>query len=354
MTRGGPRPRPDLDALQPYRSSETRAGRIFLHANENPYPLPSEISEEIAEAAAALELNRYPDPEATELVSELATYAGVDPSWVWVGDGSNEVLLQSCLAYGGPGRTALLFEPTYVMHQRQARTAGTEVAVVRRAEDLSIPLRSALDTIERERPDVVFICTPNNPTGTVTPLEDVEEITRAADGLVVIDEAYFEFSGISFVPYLADNPNVIVVRTLSKAFRLAGVRLGYGVAAPELLEHLRRVRMPYAQSSFTQLAAAIVLRHREKVLEAVAGIVSERDRLATALGAVGGVRVFPSGANFVFFRHPRPDELLATLSERGIVIRDFTHLEGCEGCLRVTAGTPDENDAFLEAASALR
>jgi len=348
-----PEPRPDLDKLQPYRSSETAGGRIFLHANENPYPLPSEVTEEILDAAASLELNRYPDAEPRELIDEIATYAGVDPSWVWIGDGSNEVLLQSCLAYGGPGRTALLFEPTYVMHQRQARMAGTDVAVARRDGDFTIAVTEALGAIERVRPDIVFVCSPNNPTGTVTAVPDIRQIAAASPGLVVVDEAYFEFSNLSLVPYLADHPNAMVVRTLSKAFRLAGVRLGYGIASPELLEQLRRVRMPYAQSSFTQVAATIVLRHREKVLEVVAGIASERDRLAAALEDMEGVDVFPGGANFVFFRHPDPTGLLSALAQQGIVIRDFGHLDGCENCLRVTAGRPDENDAFLEVAATL-
>lgn len=349
-----PRPRPELSSLQPYWSSQTKGGRIFLHANENPYPLPAEVREEILEAAASLELNRYPNAEPTDLVGEVATYAGVDPSWVWLGDGSNEVLLQACLAYGGPGRTALLFDPTYVMHQRQARMAGTAVETSRRGTDFSIPLEAALKAIDRIRPDVVFVCTPNNPTGTVTPLDDVKAIAEATPGLVLVDEAYFEFSGLSLVPYLAEHANVIVVRTLSKAFRLAGVRLGYGIAAPEILENLRRVRMPYAQSSFTQLAATIVMRHREKVLEVVSTIASERDRVAATLAGLQGVEVFAGSANFVFFRHPEAARLLETLSERGIVIRDFSYVEGCDNCLRVTAGTPEENDAFLEVTTALR
>ena len=348
-----PRPRADLDKLQPYRSSEVSGGRILLHANENPYPLPVEIKEEILEAAAAIELNRYPAPEPVELISEIATYAGVDPSWVWIGDGANEVLLQSCLAFGGPGRTALLFEPTYVMHQRQTRMAGTEVESIRRGGDFAISVPDALDAIERLQPDVVFVCSPNNPTGTVTPLDDVRTIATAAPELVVVDEAYFEFCGVSMVPYLAEHPNVLVTRTLSKAFRLAGVRLGYGIASPEMLESLRRVRMPYAQSSFTQLAATIVLRHREKVLELVSTISSERDRVATALGRLEGVEVAPGGANFVFFRDARSADLLAALEAQGIVIRDFGYLPGLQNCLRVTAGTPEENDAFLQVASSL-
>lgn len=348
-----PVPRPELETLQPYRSSETRGGRILLHANENPYALPAEVMQEIVDATASLELNRYPDPEPSELIAEVATYAGVGQAWVLIGDGSNEILLQSCLAYGGPGRTALLFDPTYVMHQRQARMAGTAVEIVGRRKDFTIDVDAAIQAIRRIEPAVVFVCSPNNPTGTVTPLDDIRKIAEASSGLVVVDEAYFEFSGTTLVPYLEEHPNVIVARTLSKAFRLAGVRLGYGIASPDLLEQIRRVRMPYSQSSFTQLAATIVMRNREKVLEVVAGIISERDRIAEALAQLSGVEVFRGGANFVFFRHGNAERLVAALAERGIVVRDFTYLPGCDGCVRVTAGTPAENDEFLAATAAL-
>ena len=355
MTSGTPRtpsPRPELEDLQPYRSSETAGGRIFLHANENPYPLPPEITDELRDAVTSLELNRYPS-EPHELRSELATYTGVDPAWVWLGDGSNEVLLQACLAFGGPGRTALVFEPSYVMHHRQARMAGTDVVVTRRRPDFSIDIDDALGTIERVAPHVVFVCSPNNPTGTLTPLEDVRRIADAAPGLVLVDEAYFEFSGVTLVPYLTEHPNVVVVRTLSKAFRLAGIRLGYGIASPDVLEWMQRVRMPYGQSAFTLLAATVVLRRREKILERVGEIIAERDRVAERLAALGGAEVFAGAANFVFFRHARAGDLVSGLAAQGIVIRDFGHLVGCEHCLRVTAGTPEENDAFLEAAAAL-
>lgn len=348
-----PKPRPELQNLRPYRTSETATGRIFLHANENPYPLPREITDEILEAAAALELNRYPDAEVSELRNEIAGYAGVDPSWIWIGDGANEVLLQACLAYGGPGRTSLHFEPSYVMHHRQAGMAATRMEVLRRTDNFSIDIDTALESIDRSRPDVVFVCSPNNPTGTVTPIDDIRRIARSSDALIIVDEAYFEFSGASLVPYLAEHPNVIVVRTLSKAFRLAGVRLGYGIASPDLLEELGRVRMPYGQSAFTQLAATVVLRHREKVLETVSAIIAERERLGDRLGELPGVEMFASGANFVFFRHPNSSRLLEGLAAQGIVIRDFSYMEGCDNCLRVTAGRPDENDEFLEAAAAL-
>jgi histidinol-phosphate aminotransferase len=327
-----------------------QTGRIFLHANENPYPLPDDVMAQIVEATARLELNRYPDLSAAgELTSELASYAGVDPDWIWIGDGSNEVLLQACLAYGGPGRTALLFEPTYRMHYRQARMAGTAVEIRQRVSDFAIDMEDALSALERIRPDVVFVCTPNNPTGTVTPAGDVIRIASAAPGLVVVDEAYYEFSGETLVPNLSELPNVLVVRTMSKAFRLAGLRLGYGIADPRLLETMSAVRMPYAQSAFTLAAGTIVLRNRDKVLDKVDVIVAERDRLARELSKT--TDVFGSGANFVLFRPADAAALLEALARNGIVVRDFSQLPGCEACLRVTAGLPEENDEFLATVS---
>jgi histidinol-phosphate aminotransferase len=341
-----PKPRPDLEGLAPYSTSDTATGRIWLHANENPYPLPQPVMDEIAAETARLQLNRYPSADAgLELQRELASYAGVDPEWIWVGDGSNEVLLQTCLAYGGPGRTALLFEPTYRMHYRQARMAGTATEFRMRRDDFTIDVDEALASIARLQPDVVFVCSPNNPTGTITPHDDIVRIASAAPGLLVVDEAYYEFCGETVIPDHIDN--VIVVRTMSKAFRLAGLRLGYGIAHPDLLAGMRSVRMPYGLSSFTQAAALVVLKRRDEVLDKVDELIAERDRIAAGLAKVA--EVFPSGANFVLFRPADGDALLSALAAKGIVIRDFRTLEGTPGCLRVSVGTPGENDEFLAA-----
>jgi histidinol-phosphate aminotransferase len=342
-----PRPRPELEALQPYRTSDASSGRILLHANENPYPPPEHIVDEMYALARKHGLNRYPDG-GSELAAELSAYAGVPPEWIWIGDGSNVVLLQACLAYGGPGRKALVFEPTYRMHHRQAAMAGTEVVEAHREHDFRLDAYKATEAIEAEQPDIVFVCSPNNPTGTTSPIDDLRRIASSAPGLVVIDEAYHEFCGETFVGELAAFPNVLIVRTLSKAFRLAAVRLGYGIAAPELLTELARVRMPYAQSSFTQAAGLVALRNRAELLRAVPAVIAERERLAETLGRTEGIDVSPSGANFVMFRWARAGELIDALAARGIVVRDFRHLPGCESRLRVTVGTEDENDEFLD------
>jgi histidinol-phosphate aminotransferase len=295
----------------------------------------------------AIELNRYPDPDPKALTSAIAEYAGVDPSWIWIGDGSNEVLLQACLAFGGPGRTALVFEPSYRMHYRQARMAGTDVTESKRTDDFEINIDDAIASIEIDKPDIVFVCSPNNPTGTVTSIDDIRRIADATRGLVVVDEAYFEFCGLSLVPLLSEHPNAIVVRTMSKAFRLANVRLGYGIASTDVLDQLRRVRMPYAQSSFTEIAATVALKHRDELLSAVHAIVEQREKIEDRLGELPDVEVYEGGANFVFFTHPDAPRLLKGLASKGIIIRDFTHL--VDGAMRVTAGTPDETDEFIEA-----
>jgi histidinol-phosphate aminotransferase len=342
--------RPDLAALEAYLPEKPPAGTL-LHANENPYPPPDDVMAEFLAEAKALTLNRYPDHSARELRTALAEYNDVDPAWVWVGTGSNEILLDACLAYGGAGRTAALFTPTYSMHHRQAIIAGTAIQPVPRAEDFSIDVDAALSAIEQTAPDVVFVCSPNNPTGTLTPLDDVRTIARAAGGLVLVDEAYYEFCGVTLLAELDEFPNVIVVRTLSKAFRLAGARIGYAIAHPDTLVPMLKVRMPYGQSSLSQLAARVALRRRDAMLDRVSAIVGERDRLERELGSLAGVEVFPSHANFVLFRTRRAREIGDGLAARGILIRDFT--SSIDGCLRVTAGTPAENDAFLAAISSL-
>jgi histidinol-phosphate aminotransferase len=231
--------------------------------------------------------------------------------------------------------------------------AGTTVVERSRGENFALDASTAVAAIDEVRPDIVFVCTPNNPTGTTTSIADLRTIADAAPGLVVIDEAYHEFCGETFVGELADFPNVLVARTLSKAFRLAAVRLGYGIAAPELLTELARVRMPYGQSSFTRAAGLVALRRRAELLYDVPKVIAERTRLSDVLDGIDGIEVSPSGANFLMFRWARAGELVDALAERGIVVRDFRHLPGCEDCLRVTVGTPDENDELLDVVKTL-
>lgn len=343
---GLPKPRPEIAALSAYRPGTPPTG-IRMHANESPYPPPADVMAEIADAITNSNLNRYPDVEANELRSQLSDYAGVDIECVWPGTGSNEILLNACLAYGGPGRRALLFEPTYAMHRLQATVSGMEVVSAPRGADMKLDVTVALEAIAGLRPDIVFVCSPDNPTGAVTPPEVISQIANAHDGLVICDEAYYEFSRMSMVPVLGAHPNVLVVRTLSKAFGLAGARLGYAVAHADVITNLVKVRMPYGQSTLAQVAATTVLKHRARLLERVDELIAERERVSAALSE--RAQVYESGANFILFRVPNAERVLTGLRECGVLVRDMTLINGCDGCLRVTVSTPEDNDAFLDA-----
>lgn len=341
-----PRPRDGLRQVEPYAAPQLDVP-VRLNTNECPLPLPESFSRHLAEAVAAIALNRYPDREALELRGALAERTGHPVEGVWVANGSNEVIEQLLLAYGGPGRRALLFEPTYALHGRLARLTHTEVVSV----PLEPPFELGPEHVRRAaeaRPDVVFVCSPNNPTGGARPPELVEELARLQDTLVVVDEAYIEFGGKSAAPLVADCPNVAVVRTFSKAFALAGARLGYCLAAPEVVQDLRRVRLPYHLSALAQAAGLVALGHAREALAIVEVVRRQRDRLLAELPGVPGVVAYPSDANFVLFRPPRPArEVWSELLARGVLVRDVS--DAVPGCLRVTAGTEAEVGAFLDA-----
>jgi histidinol-phosphate aminotransferase len=338
--------RADLEDVQPYGAPQIDAP-VRLNTNECPYPLPAPFAGALTEEVGRIPLHRYPDREATALREALARRTGHPVEGVWVANGSNEVLLHLCLAYGGSGRRALVFEPTYALHSLIPRIAG--LAVIRERLDGRFGLPS--DAPDRARsPAVVFVCSPNNPTGNAQPVDAVASLCEASDGLVVVDEAYGEFGGASAAPLLAEFPNLVVVRTFSKAFALAGARLGYCLAAPEVVGVLRRVRLPYHLSALTQAAGAVALRHAAEALAVLDRVRAERDRLVEGLEAAHGVEVFPSDANFVLFRTALHAETLwRALLDRGVLLRDVSSGPGLERCLRVTAGTPEETDAFLTA-----
>lgn len=338
-------PRPGLREVEPYAAPQLDVP-VRLNTNECPYPLPPAFAEELAEAVRGLPLHRYPDREALELRTRLAGLAGHDPEGTWVANGSNEILQQLLLAYGGAGRRIAVFEPTYAMHARIAWATGTGTL----REELPPPWRLETDRLVRaaERASVVFACSPNNPTGNTQDPEVLAAAARRAPGtLFVVDEAYVEFGGRSAAPLVRELPNLVVVRTFSKAFALAGARIGYCLATPEVVEDLRRVRLPYHLSALTQAAGLVALRYRDQALAILDAVRAERDRIAAALPGLGA-EVFPSEANFVLFRPPRPAaEVWRGLLERGVLVRDFSSLVA--GCLRVTAGTPEEVDRFLDA-----
>jgi histidinol-phosphate aminotransferase len=331
---------------------------VRLNTNENPYPLPEPLVQRIAERVreAARDLNRYPDRDAVELRTELARYltrtAGhtVNAANVWAANGSNEVIQQLLQAFGGPGRTAIGFEPSYSMHGLISRGTGTGWISGPRDEDFTIDVAAAAGTIAERRPDVVFITSPNNPTGTAVAADTVLALYEAAQAakpsLVVVDEAYGEFSHRpSLLPLTEGRPNMVVVRTMSKAFGAAGLRLGYLAAHPAVVDAVQLVRLPYHLSAVTQATALAALEHTDTLLGYVEQLKAERDRLVTELRAMG-YEVTDSDANFVQFgRFEDSPRAWQDMLDRGVLVRD----NGVPGWLRVTAGTPAENDAFLDA-----
>ncbi|MEV4435311.1 histidinol-phosphate transaminase [Streptomyces sp. NPDC049555] len=353
--------RDELRGKTPYGAPQLDVP-VRLNTNENPYPLPEPLVARIAErvAEAARHLNRYPDRDAVELRTELAAYLTrttgheVTRAHVWAANGSNEVLQQLLQTFGGPGRTALGFEPSYSMHALISRGTGTGWLHGPRRADFTIDVETAERTIAEHKPDVVFICSPNNPTGTAVDAATVLRLYEAAQAakpsMVVVDEAYGEFSHHpSLLPLLAGRPHLVLSRTMSKAFGAAGLRLGYLAADPAVVDAVQLVRLPYHLSAVTQATALAALEHTDTLLGYVEQLKTERDRLVTELRAMG-CEVTDSDANFVQFGVF--DDAHATwqaLLDHGVLVRD----NGVPGRLRVTAGTPAENDAFLDAMRAV-
>ncbi|TKJ18192.1 histidinol-phosphate transaminase [Blastococcus sp. CCUG 61487] len=347
--------RPELRGRTPYGAPQVPAEHR-LNTNENPHPLPDELLADLGAALghAALDLNRYPDRDARELRADLAAYlsrsAGttVRPEQVWAANGSNEVLQQILQAFGGAGRTALGFTPSYSMHPIIAAGTGTGWVDGHREEDFTIDAAAAAAQVREVDPEVVFVTSPNNPTGTAVPLGTIEAIYEATSGVVVVDEAYAEFARTgtpSALSLLPGRPRLVVSRTMSKAFGMAGLRLGYLAAAPAVVDALQLVRLPYHLSSLTQAAARAALAHTDALLATVDAVRAQRDRIVAALPEMGLTSV-PSDANFVLFgRFDDQAEAWQALLDRGVLVRDV----GLPGWLRVTAGTEAETSAFLTA-----
>ena len=343
--------RADLAGLEPYGAPQLDVP-VRLNTNENPYPPPAPVIRAIAAAAAqaAASLNRYPDRDAMALRADLAGYLGygLTVRHLWAANGSNEILQQLLQAFGGPGRTALGFEPSYSMHPLIAKTTGTGWLSGGRDGDFRLDAGRAAAVVREAAPDVVFLTSPNNPTGTALPLAVIEAVCTAAPGMVVVDEAYAEFardrtrSALTLLPGFG---RLVVTRTMSKAFALAGARVGYLAAAPEVVDALLLVRLPYHLSALTQAAARAALGHAPELLGRVAELRAERDRTVAWLRG-RGLDVAESDANFVLFgglrdRHATWQELL----DAGVLVRET----GPPGWLRVTIGTPEEMTAFRSA-----
>ncbi len=357
--------RADLRATTPYGAPQLDVP-VRLNTNENSYDVPQDVAIAVVEAVAGQvqHLNRYPDREFTALREALAGYlagpAGepVDVDQVWAANGSNEVLQQLLQAFGGPGRTAVGFTPAYSMHPRIAQVTGTAWVDAHRGgpgrADFDLTRDEATQQVRELDPDVVFLCSPNNPTGTALALDVVEAVYAASDrAVVVVDEAYAEFARTgtpSALSLLPGRPRLVVTRTMSKAFAFAGARLGYLVADPAVADALRLVRLPYHLSALTQAAACAAIAHAPTLLATVEAIKTERDRIVAELPGLG-LSPVPSDANFVLFGGLADERATwEGLLAHGVLVRDV----GLPGHLRVTAGTPAETSAFLDALRAVQ
>jgi histidinol-phosphate aminotransferase len=341
--------RPEVLALHAYHVPPA-SGMIKLDAMENPYPLPQALRAEIARAVADAEVNRYPDAGAHQLKDAIAKVTQLPPGMdVLLGNGSDEIIQLLALAVAKPGAVLLSVEPSFVMYRMIASFVGMRYVGVPLADDFSLDLDATLVAIEREKPALVFLAYPNNPTGNLFDAEAVRRIIQAAPGLVVVDEAYYAFARDSFIPHLGRYDNLLVMRTFSK-LGMAGLRLGFLAGAAAWLEQLEKVRLPYNVGVLPQLVAAKLLEHHEVLLAQAERIKQERASLLAALSAVDGVRVYPSEANFILLRVARATQIFEGLKQRGVLIKNLNGGHpALADCLRVTVGAPDENAGFVAA-----
>lgn len=343
--------RDDLRGQSPYGAPQKHV-RVQLNVNENTHPVPDDVAEDIVASirAALASVNRYPDREFTQLRESLASYLGhgLTPEQIWAANGSNEVLQQLLQAFGGPGRSVLGFPPTYSMHSILAAGTGTRWIPAQRDDEYRISPETVVAAIEEHQPDIVFLCGPNNPTGTPLPIETIEAAYAATDGIVMVDEAYAEFmpsDAPSALTLLPGRERLVVSRTMSKAFAFAGARVGYMAADPAVIDAVRLVRLPYHLSVLTQAAATAALRHAPEMLAMVDDIKAQRDRMVTELQAMG-YRTYETWSNFVLFGGVAdPHGTFEALLDRDVIVRDL----GIPNHLRVSAGTEEETTVFLDA-----
>lgn len=340
--------RPGLEALKSYVVEEADRA-IKLDANERPVNLPLSVRQRLVERMAELDFNRYPDIAQQGFRQTLAAGLGVDTANVAVGNGSSQLLQALCYVFGGPGRKVVFPDPSFAMYSIYAKLADSQPVPVQLEADFLLPPEKVLAAAAREQADLILLCTPNNPTGTVMTPEAVEYVVAGAKCPVAVDEAYFEFHGQTAAGLLPRYPNLVIVRTFSKAYGLASARVGYAVAGREIIALLSKALMPYNINMLSLTAAATVFELREEFTASIAETVAQRERLTAMLQELEGIKVYPSRANFLLFKTPKASELATHLAVVGIGVRDFSNAPSLQHCLRVTVGTPAENDAFLAA-----
>lgn len=355
---GRPTVRSDVALIEGYHSPQIDV-EVRLNTNEAPEPPPGEFLAALEAGLRGVDWHRYPDRAAATLRSRIAevegdaTPGGITADNVLAANGSNEVLQSICLAYGGAGRSVLTFEPTYALHSHIARVCGTTVTQASRNDDFTLDVAAAVDQIRSDRPAVTFLCSPNNPTGRLEPSDVVGAVLEAVesvDGLLVVDEAYGQFSPWSALSLVGEDRNVVVTRTYSKTWSAAALRLGYLVGPTWAVDQLDKVVLPYHLDAFTQLAGTLALDHLDEMHARVARLVEQRGLVAEGLDALG-VEQWPSSANFILFRPTQRsgDAVWQSLVDQSVLVRNCASWPGLTDCLRVTLGTPEENRRFLDA-----
>lgn len=334
----------DLKGMEPY-DAYYAPGVIRMDANENPHDFPTEVKEYMVSQMGPQFFGRYPDSMARELVYDLASFFGVGTENIVVGNGSDELILNIMLAFG-VGRKVHIASPTFSMYGIHARVAGAVPVNVQRDQDFGVDVKAMIRSAGED--SVIIICNPNNPTGTATRPEDIAALAGSTNSLVVVDEAYIEFGGQSSIPLLDKYPNLLVMRTFSKAFGLAGMRVGYLLASPEVVRELMRIKQPFNVNSFSQMAARSVLKFRNLFQDRIGQIMLDRKNLDKNLREIPGVKVYPTVANFLFFSTGAPaGEVYQGLLEEGVMVR-FIGVPGRGDYLRVSVGTERENNIFID------
>ena len=338
---------PDVRSLSPYEAREAECV-VKLDGNESPYDLMEEFGEEVSERLRRISLNRYPDPEARSLRAALSRSASFPEDGILLGNGSDEIIQMIVSVFACKTGRVLVPSPTFSMYALTSVVLGKEVLETELDDNFDINIDEAAGIIERRDPDLVFLATPNNPTGNCFSEEKVLEVVRACGGVVVVDEAYFDFSKKTWLPHVERHGNLMVMRTMSK-IGFAGARLGMLFARPELAAETNKARLPYNINSFSQAAMSLVLERPGIVDEKVALVLDERRRLAGELGRVPGLEVYPTDANFFLVRVPDASFLRSELAGMGVSVRGFEKPERIRNCLRITVGTREENDALIGA-----
>lgn len=338
--------RADLKSLKPYEPV-VYPGVIRLDANESPFDFPPEIKDYIQRNLHPQAFNRYPDPLAEDLLAALAGYTGAPKNCILAGNGSDELILNLALTFATGGKV-LIATPTFSMYEVHSRVAGAEPVSIPRKRDFSIDLDEIIKQENSTDTRLIFICSPNNPTANETTWEELETLLQNTRSLVVVDEAYVEFGGKSCLPLMEKYPNLAVLRSFSKSFGLAGLRVGYIIAHPGVIKEMKRIKQPFNLNSYSQRAALAVLEHLPLFQERIATIIEKRDNLWNQMSRIKGIDVLPTVTNFITFKTHRPaEEVYKELLDKGILIRNVSSPE-LENCLRVSVGTDEENNAFLK------